>query len=347
MFFGNILGSYRFFPEAHAIIQTFVFVGFSQVIGFTFFLASLLLCFQSNSTTYSCLGILLLTLLLLAAGLLWFNSLFLLAYIIVSATVGVLWLCLYKKLVKYQLVYKTTQLVEKYFAQSIAATLKPKIYDQNLEHDNSGDKRVLSLLFCDIRKFTLFANNHSSEKTQELLCQYYSEMNTIIEKNCKGTINKLIGDSILAYWDSSTLANHSFWAAKASLEIQEVVQGWKTDSNKISVDVGVGVHTGKVFIGSVGAEDRSDFTVIGPAVNITAKLEQLNKLYQTSVIISKEVYKSIEGQITVKPLGYSLLQGQNHAVFLYEPLQLLDKVAAYSILPSRTLEQVTDKTTQH
>jgi class 3 adenylate cyclase len=203
--------------------------------------------------------------------------------------------------------------------------------EKQLMQNATSQKKELSLLFCDIRQFTLFTNSNSPEKTKQLLLQYYVEMYALIEKQHAGKINKFIGDSVLAYWGGEQESlDHALNAVKTALAIRKVVQRWKNDPEKISIDVGIGVNTGEVFLGQIGPPDAGDFTVVGAAVNTAAKLERLNKIYNTSIIISGETYLKVQNSITARYLGAIVLQGQSKGILLYEPLTLLSEFSAYS-----------------
>ncbi|MEB3286814.1 MAG: adenylate/guanylate cyclase domain-containing protein [Vampirovibrionales bacterium] len=185
-----------------------------------------------------------------------------------------------------------------------------------------GERREMTFLFCDIRGFTAFADSHSPEEVQALLSRYFSKMNAIVLHHYKGTINKLMGDAIMAYWgfpiDSE---DQALLAVQAALAMRDASDEWRKDAEHPPIDIGIGVHTGEAMVGNIGSEDFMDFTVIGDAVNIAARLESLNKEMGTRILVSASTYEKLKGQIAFRDLGTVDIRGKGQGVQVFEPLK--------------------------
>ncbi len=187
-----------------------------------------------------------------------------------------------------------------------------------------GERREMTFLFTDIRGFTSFSDNNPPEVVQAFLSDYFSVMNGIILREYRGTINKLIGDAIMAYW-GFPLENedHAFLAVSAALAMRDALHEWRSDPSRPQIDIGVGINTGDAVIGNVGSEDFMDFTVIGDAVNVASRLESANKEYKTNIIISAATYEKVKGRVKVRSLGMTEVRGKAGQMEIFEPLGLL------------------------
>ena len=184
-----------------------------------------------------------------------------------------------------------------------------------------GERREMTFLFSDIRGFTPFADQNSPEVVQQVLIQYFSTMNGIIMHDHQGSINKLIGDAIMAYWGFPIRGeDHAFRAVSAALAMQEALALWRQDDARHPFHIGVGLHTGEAMVGNIGSEDFMDFTVIGDAVNIASRLEGLTKMYSSKIIISAFTYEKVKDRITARYLGWADLKGKVDKIEIYEPL---------------------------
>jgi adenylate cyclase len=159
---------------------------------------------------------------------------------------------------------------------------------------------------------------------QTFLTQYFSTMNKIIMQNYQGSINKLIGDAIMAYW-GFPLDNedHAFLAVSAAMSMRQAMLDWRKETDKLPINIGIGINTGEAVIGNVGSEEFMDFTVIGDAVNVASRLEGINKEYGTTIIISRATYEKVKDRIQVRSLGWAELKGKDGQIEVFEPLHYL------------------------
>lgn len=191
-----------------------------------------------------------------------------------------------------------------------------------------GERREMTFLFSDIRGFTKFSDQHSPEEVQAMLTQYFSAMHGIIMERYQGTLDKLIGDAIMAYWGfPMDTTDHAFLAVSAALAMKEEMQAWQNDPNRPPLNIGIGINTGDAVIGNVGSEHFMDFTVIGDSVNVASRLESMNKEFGTNIIISASTYEQVKDRIVARSLGFSAIRGKEGEMELFEPLGFVETPA--------------------
>jgi adenylate cyclase len=204
-----------------------------------------------------------------------------------------------------------------------------------IDHINfAGEKKELTIFFSDVRNFTTLTEGTPPMELIALLNEYLAAMTEIVFKY-EGIVDKFIGDGILAYWGAFTPGkNHALLAAQASLEmlerLKQLNEKWASEGRK-QLAIGIGLNSGEVIFGNVGAGKKVEFTVIGDAVNLAARLESLNKEYRTSIIISEFTLARLGTMAVVEPLGGVKVKGKTVETQIYE-LQAL--AAAPATVPA-------------
>jgi adenylate cyclase len=200
----------------------------------------------------------------------------------------------------------------------------PQLVDYVLEHINdvnlAGEKRELTIFFSDVRNFTTLTEGTPPMELIALLNEYLAAMTEIIFKY-EGIVDKFIGDGILAHWGAFTPGkNHALLASQASLEMLQRLQTlnakWASEGRK-QLAIGIGLNTGDVIFGNVGAGKKIEFTVIGDAVNLAARLESLTKEYKTFIIISEFTLAKLGNMAAVEPLGGVKVKGKTVETQIY------------------------------
>ena len=186
-----------------------------------------------------------------------------------------------------------------------------------------GDLRDLTIFFSDIASFTTISEHYHGkpEGLVELLNEYLEEMTTIVLKY-EGTLDKYIGDAIMAFWGAPIpQRDHALRACMAGLEMQvrltELRKKWKKEGRPELV-ARCGINTGSVIAGNMGGKDRFDYTVIGDPVNLASRLEGANKQYETFIMISEFTHKLVQKHVTVRELDLIQVKGKNEPVKVYE-----------------------------
>jgi len=205
----------------------------------------------------------------------------------------------------------------------------PYVSASTLKHaDKEGIKSMkkeLSFLFTDIRGFTTMCEGLAPDKVVDILNRYL-DLQTEIIVNCGGDIDKFVGDEIMASFDGSSRELNACKAAMSLIESMEKEKVVRDKEGLKTINIGIGINSGPVVFGSVGAKDRMDFTSIGDTVNLAARLEGANKEYHTKVLISDFVYKKIYKNFLCREIDIITVKGKNKPVKIYEILQEKGKV---------------------
>jgi adenylate cyclase len=192
--------------------------------------------------------------------------------------------------------------------------------DQNFSVE--GESRELSVLFCDIRSFTTISESLAADELKQLLNHFFTPMTRIIFEK-RGTIDKYVGDMIMAFWGAPVQdplhPRHAVEAALAMLEqVVELRPGF-AERNWPQVEIGIGINTGLMNVGDMGSEYRRAYTVIGDAVNLGSRLEGLTKYYGVKLIISESTAGSLDGFV-LRCLDRVKVKGKHEPVTIYEPV---------------------------
>jgi len=188
-----------------------------------------------------------------------------------------------------------------------------------------GHTEDLTVFFVDIAGFTSMAETVPPDELVRHLAGYFDEITRIIGTS-GGTIDKFIGDAVMAFWGAPTLVtDHAVRACEAALNIQRALTSLRASSESswlARLQVRVGVASGAVLVGNVGTPERFNYTVIGDTVNLASRLEGLNKQYGTPILVSDATYVAVRDRIIARPVDLVQVKGKHLGVVVYEPLCL-------------------------
>jgi adenylate cyclase len=191
-----------------------------------------------------------------------------------------------------------------------------------------GQSRELSVLFCDIRSFTTISESLPADELKQLLNRFFTPMTRVIFEK-RGTIDKYVGDMIMAFWGAPVQdPQHPQHAVEAALGMLDQVESLRAEFGERGwpeVRVGIGINTGTMNVGDMGSEFRRAYTVIGDAVNLGSRLEGLTKYYGVSLIISESTAEKLSG-ILLRRLDRVKVKGKNEPVTIFEPMAFVDEV---------------------
>lgn len=196
-----------------------------------------------------------------------------------------------------------------------------------------GDRREITVLFSDIRGFTTFSEKHAPEEVVSILNEYLTAMTEVIFR-WEGTLDKFVGDEIVAFWGAPLpQENHAELATRCALnmveKLKELGEKWLNEG-KVPLEAGFGLNTGEVIVGNIGAEGKKmDYTVIGDHVNLGARVEALTRKYNTDILITEFTLSKIRGlvkpkngqiigHVSVKGLERVMVKGKEKPVRIYE-----------------------------
>ncbi len=202
----------------------------------------------------------------------------------------------------------------------------PELVDEMSENPGNftmeGESREMTVLFSDVRGFTTISEGLSPKELSRLMNEYMTPMTRIIHKH-RGTIDKYIGDAIMAFWGAPIPdPAHARNAVLAAMEMQEVLavlrpqfieRGWP------GVRIGVGLNTGTMSVGNMGSEFRMAYTVMGDSVNLGSRLESITKQYGVGIIVGEHTQQAVTG-VVFRELDRVRVKGKDEPVAIYEPL---------------------------
>jgi adenylate cyclase len=203
----------------------------------------------------------------------------------------------------------------------------PDVVREVVRHKDEGSlttsRRMVTVLFSDIRGFTSISEKLEPEQVAEMLREYLSEMTEIVFKH-GGTVDKYIGDCIMALYNVPFEdPEHAVKAVRTALEFQErtiaVSQRWESRLG-VALRNGVGINTGEAVVGTLGSRQRLEYTAIGDTVNLGSRLESITKEYKTSIIISESTYEQVKDHFVTRELGEVTVKGKTRPVKIYAVL---------------------------
>jgi len=207
------------------------------------------------------------------------------------------------------------------FKKYVPVDLVLQLNDMQREAVLGGEKKTLTIFFSDIADFTTISEQLSPEALVENLGIYFHGMShTILENG--GTLDKYIGDAIMAFWGAPVhRTNHASLACTSALKCQKYLDRLAvgfTSAGKPLFNTRIGIHTGAVIVGNIGYEERLNYTIIGDSVNLASRLEGLNKYYGTRIIISDETLAQVAGGFVTRKLDLVAVKGKTNGVGIHE-----------------------------
>ncbi|MES0490547.1 MAG: adenylate/guanylate cyclase domain-containing protein [Leptospirales bacterium] len=191
----------------------------------------------------------------------------------------------------------------------------------------SGQRKTVTVLFSDIRGFTTISESLTPPQVVEMLNDYMEIMTEIIIKY-GGVVDKFVGDEIFAVYGAPfDHPLHPLCAVATALDMGTDLAAHNKEreaEGKLPISIGIGVNTGDVIAGAMGSKKRIDFTSIGDAVNLGARLEGTNKVYGTLAIISEFTLKEVKGDLIVRELDSILVKGKLEPVMIFEAVALTE-----------------------
>ena len=286
------------------------------------------------------IGLLAFVLIIPRVGLLWSAVLLFGAYIDIALSAGYLW---HSKMImtdwSYIAIAMTivwTHLIYNNFAREnrlklqikkqFEHYLEPKMVKKLQKNPDllklGGETKELTFLFCDIRGFTPLSEKYKSNPADltRVINKFLTPMTDIIMKN-NGTIDKYMGDCIMAFWNAPIdTANHKELAINSALQMIDKLKELNNNNgfgDNNNINIGIGINTGKCIVGNMGSEQRFDYSVIGDSVNLASRLEGVSKNYDATLVVGEDTYKDISTLYNFKKLDEVTVKGKSNKVTIY------------------------------
>ncbi|WP_374346917.1 CHASE2 domain-containing protein [Chitinimonas sp.] len=210
--------------------------------------------------------------------------------------------------------------------QAFAKYLSPTVVDEVVAHPErlrlGGERRELTLLFTDLAGFTSISEAMQAEQVAQILNRHLTEMTEIVLRH-NGTLDKFIGDAVMAFWGAPVLSpDQSEQAVRSAIEMQQKVAAMRLDLEQTggpALHMRVGIHRGECIVGNMGGEDHFDYTAIGDAVNLASRLEGVNKFYGTQILCSESVAHALAGKIALRRVDVVRVKGKQAGVAIFTP----------------------------
>lgn len=202
----------------------------------------------------------------------------------------------------------------------------PELVDEMAEHPDAisleGENREMTVLFSDVRGFTHISEGLDPKALGQLMNDLLTPMTQVIHQH-RGTIDKYMGDAVMAFWGAPLPdphhAKHALQAAIGMIHALEKLQEDFANKGLPPINIGVGINTGLMVVGNMGSAFRMAYTVMGDAVNLGSRLESLTKIYNVPIIVSEFTVRQVP-EFAFRPLDWVRVKGRAKPVMIYEPV---------------------------
>jgi len=218
---------------------------------------------------------------------------------------------------------ETLDMAVQAFARFVPVGLVRQLLKSDQKLELGGQSRFLTIQFCDVEAFSTLAEKIAARDLLNRVSALLGVFTRRVHEE-QGTIDKFVGDGVMAFWGApASLDHHAFHACVAALAIQRDLEklnkDWR-DAGEPEMRLRVGIHSDVVLVGNVGSRERMSYTVLGDGVNIAARLEGCNKTYGTRISISHDTFREAGDQLCVRPIDEVQIKGRRARITIYELL---------------------------
>ncbi|MDH4227713.1 MAG: adenylate/guanylate cyclase domain-containing protein [Deltaproteobacteria bacterium] len=227
----------------------------------------------------------------------------------------------------------------KFYKKAFSTYVPPQLVSEIIKNPEKlklgGEKKIISVLFSDIRGFTTMSESLEPQRLVALLNSYLTPMTEIVFKE-QGTLDKYIGDAIMAIFNAPVdVVDHPRRACTTAVTmiraLPKLNEGWKT-AGFPPVDIGIGINTGEAVVGNMGADLRFDYTAIGDTVNLASRLEGMTKQYGVKIIVNESTYSACKEDFVFRLIDLVRVKGKNEPAAVYELMGLTTEMEKYAAL---------------
>ena len=221
-------------------------------------------------------------------------------------------------------VRRRSQRLRGLFAQYVPAEVVAQLVERPGLVRLGGEVREITVMFTDLAGFTGMSERLSAEQTVEVLTAYFSAMTPIVHRH-GGTVDKYIGDAIMAFWGAplpdAAHAEHAVRAAIAMQAAMERLAGELRDRGLPPITMRIGLHSGPAVVGNVGSDIRFAYTAVGDTVNLAARLEGANKAFGTGILLSGATAARLPPGLLLRVLDVVVVKGKSEPVRVFTPCE--------------------------
>jgi adenylate cyclase len=223
---------------------------------------------------------------------------------------------------------RSRRLITGLFGTYVPKELVAQMSKNPEEYSMRGESRDMTVLFSDVRDFTSISEGLPPAGLKDLMNAYLTEMTEVIQEK-RGTIDKYIGDAIMAFWGAPLNdAEHAVHGVDSALAMQKRIRGLDTEFVKRGwpiLNIGVGLNCGEMNVGDMGSRFRRAYTVMGDAVNIASRLEGLTKEYGIGILVSENMVKAAQGFV-YREIDKVVVKGRQEGISIFEPVGKVGEV---------------------
>jgi len=216
---------------------------------------------------------------------------------------------------------KEKQMIKHTFKHYLSQSVVDDVLKNPKKLTLGGERKVLSVLFSDIRGFTTISEGLTSEELSDLMNEYLTPMTQCVF-DYDGTLDKYMGDAIMAFFGAPIeQADHAVRACETALKMMRdlaTLNKALKSKGRPTIDIGIGINSGEMSVGNMGSTQRFDYTVMGDHVNLGSRLEAINKQYKTNIIISEYTYEMVKNIYSCRLLDSVRVKGKKLPVTIYE-----------------------------
>ncbi len=237
---------------------------------------------------------------------------------------------------------RTKRQITSLFGQYVPGELVDEMSEHPEQVSMAGDSREMTILFSDVRGFTTISEGLDPKELTQLMNEFLTPLTRVVYKH-RGTIDKYMGDCIMAFWGAPLAdAHHARHAIMAGIEMQQTLhdlqphfkqRGWP------EIHVGVGINSGRVSVGNMGSELRVAYTVMGDAVNLASRLEGITKQYGVGIIVGENTRERVP-DFVYRELDLVRVKGKDQPIKIFEPLGLQGQVEQSQLEELKIFQQV-------
>lgn len=221
------------------------------------------------------------------------------------------------------------------FSRYVPRDVVKNLVQKGQEIAIGGEKKEITIFFSDIAHFTTIVESLPVETVMELLSEYFPIISKLILES-HGTIDKYIGDGVMAFWGApEELPDRAFRACSTALQAQQALQlfhqKWMAKGLP-EFSTRIGIYSGSAIVGNFGTSERMNYTAIGDPVNAASRLESLNKTYLTRILINEETVNLTRGQFLTRPIDFVEVKGKKIKIKIFELVDLRNQATPSQLI---------------
>lgn len=236
-------------------------------------------------------------------------------------------------LYRYVLEEKEKRSIKGLFRKYVSRNVLDALLKEPRQLALGGIRKKVTILFADIKSFTTYCESQPPEQVVKQLNEFFSEMTHAVFKY-DGTLDKFVGDSIIAFFGApreDPRRASALQAVSCAFEMKgrlEALQARWRETGEEVLEMGIGINTGEAIVGNIGSRQFMEYTVVGDAVNVCARIENLTRLYHAPILVTDSTYEEIKPYVEAQSLGEITVKGRREKVLVYSLKSLLeDRIA--------------------